>query len=220
MESTADRKKRVRRIIAAMRKEYPDARCRLEYSNPIELLVATILSAQCTDERVNKTTPEVFEKYRTAGDYAKARTATLEKLFRPCGFFRNKAKSVNAACSALVEKHNGELPADVKAMSKLPGVGRKTANVVLGNALGIPGVAVDTHVIRLCGRLELASAKNVEKKYADKIELELMEIVPKKDWTMFAHLLGAHGRAVCPARKPKCLWCRIRRYCPYGNRGR
>ena len=219
METTEERRKRVRRIISRLKKEYPDARCLLNYSNPLELLVATILAAQCTDERVNLTTPEVFSRFRTAEDYAKAPLPTLERLFRSCGTFRQKARSVKAACQALVERHGGEVPADLDALASLPGVGRKTANVVLGNAFGVPSIIVDTHVLRLSGRLGLADPHNVEKKYADKVEAELAEVVPRKDWTLFSHLLSFHGRAVCKARKPACGECPIADLCPHPQAG-
>lgn len=215
MESLEERKKRVRKIIARLKKQYPDARCLLDHSNPLELLLATILAAQCTDERVNLATPEVFKRFKTAEDYAQARSSTLEKLFKSCGTFRQKARSVKAACQALVERHGGQVPKDLEALASLPGVGRKTGNVVLGNAFGVPGIIVDTHVLRLSGRLGLASAHNVEKKYAEKVEAELAEVVPKKDWTLFSHLLSFHGRALCKARKPACGECPIARLCPY-----
>jgi len=215
MESLEERKKRVRKIISGLKKRYPDARCLLDHSNPLELLVATILAAQCTDERVNLTTPAVFERYRTAADYARAPLPRLEKLFKSCGTFRQKARAVKAACQALVERHGGEVPRDLAALASLPGVGRKTANVVVANAFGVPGIIVDTHVLRLSGRLGLATPHNVEKKYADKVEAELAEVVPKKDWTLFSHLLSFHGRHICKARRPACGECPIARLCPF-----
>jgi len=218
MESLEERKKRVRKIISRLKKRYPDARCLLDHSSPLELLVATVLAAQCTDERVNQTTPAVFERFRTAEDYARAPLPTLERLFKSCGTFRQKARAVKAACQALVERHGGQVPRDLEALASLPGVGRKTANVVMANAFGVQGIIVDTHVLRLSGRLGLASAHNVEKKYADKVEAELAEAVPKKDWTLFSHLLSFHGRAICKARKPACGECPIAALCPYPDK--
>jgi endonuclease-3 len=215
MEPVADRKKRVARLMAKLKKAYPDARCLLDHSSPLELLVATILAAQCTDERVNKTTPEVFARYKAAADYAAAAPDELEPLIRSCGTFRNKAKAIKAACQALVEKHGGQVPAEMEALSSLPGVGRKTANVVLANCFGVPGIIVDTHMIRVAGRLGLASPHNVEKKYAEKIEKELMEAVPQNDSTLFSHLMTFHGRRTCFARKPDCPSCAVTALCPY-----
>ena len=215
MESVADRKKRVRKILRVLAKTFPDVKCPLNYSNPLELLVATILSAQCTDARVNMESPKIFAKYQTARDFAEAPREDLESLFKSCGTFRRKAIAVQEACRALAEHHNGEVPADIEVLSKLPGIGRKTANVVLGNAFGIPSIMVDTHVLRLSGRLGLASAHNVEKKYAAKVERELLEIVPKKDGTLFSHVVGALGRTICVARKPKCPECPVAVLCPY-----
>jgi endonuclease-3 len=218
MESVADRKKRVARIIARLKRRYPDARCLLDHSDPLELLVATILAAQCTDGRVNKTTPEVFARFRTPADYAAASPEDLEPLIRSCGTFRNKARAITAMAQALIERHGGAVPADLDALSSLPGVGRKTANVVLANCFGIPGIIVDTHMIRVAGRLGLASPHNVEKKYADKIEKELMEVVPQKSWTLFSHLMTFHGRFTCTARKPTCPACPINPLCPYSEK--
>ena len=218
MEPVADRKKRVRKIITKLKKAYPDARCLLDYETPLELLVATILAAQCTDARVNMETPKVFPKYRTAADYAAASQAELEPLFRSCGTFRRKAMAVRRACQAIVEEHGGDVPGDLETLAKLPGVGRKTANVVVGNAFGVPSIMVDTHVLCLSGRLGLTRAHNVEKKYADKVEKELLEAVPAKARTLFSHLLGFHGRATCMARKPKCPECVIQALCPYPDK--
>jgi len=215
MESVADRKKRVVKIIAKLKPQYPDARCLLDHTNPLELLVATILAAQCTDERVNKTTPVLFQRFKSAADYAAVPPEELEPLIRSCGTFRNKARSIKAMAQALIERHGGQVPADLDALSSLPGVGRKTANVVLGNCFGIPAIIVDTHMIRVSGRLGLASPHNVEKKYADKIERELIEAVPQKDWTLFSHLIAFHGRAICIARKPACPACVLNPLCPY-----
>jgi endonuclease-3 len=218
MEPVADRKKRVRKIITRLKKQYPDAKCLLDHSTPIELLVATILAAQCTDERVNKETPKVFARYKTAADYAAAPQPELEKMIRSCGTFRRKAKAIKEACQAIADEHGGEVPADLDVLSALPGVGRKTANVVLANCFGLPSIIVDTHALRLSGRLGLATPHNVEKKYADKIERELMEVVPKRDWTLFSHLLTFHGRFTCLARKPKCPECVIDSLCPYPDK--
>ena len=218
MEPEQERKKRVRKIISILKKTYPDARCMLDFSSPLELLVATILAAQCTDARVNLTTPAIFRRYRTAVGYSKARLGTLEKLFHPCGFFRNKAKAVKAACTVIAQEHGGEVPGDMAALSSLPGVGRKTANVVLGCAMNVPSLIVDTHVIRLSGRLGLASPNNVEQKYADKIESELAEIVPEKQRTLFSHAMFAHGQNCCQARRPECPRCPVVGLCPYAEK--
>ena len=201
---------RLKKIIAALRKTYPDAHCELNYSNPLELLIATILSAQCTDKRVNIVTAELFKKYRTAADYANAKPAELEQAIKTTGFFRNKTKSIQACCRKLVEKHNGEVPKTMEELTQLGGVGRKTANVVLGNAFGInEGVVVDTHVTRLSHRLGLTRQKDPEK-----IEQELMKLVPQKQWTMFSHWLIWHGRRRCYARNPDCPNCEIKKLCP------
>ena len=211
-ESKADLKKRTARIAAALRKLYPDARTALDYSNPLELLVATILSAQCTDERVNIVTKELFRKYRTASDYAAAPQETFQEEIRSTGFYRNKAASIRAAAGMIVEDFGGEVPGNMDDLLSLPGVGRKTANVVLGDAFGLSeGIVVDTHVIRLAGRLKLTAHKNNQ---GDRIEKDLMGLVPRKDWTLLAHLLIFHGRRVCTARKPDCDGCAIGRLCP------
>ncbi len=215
MESAADRKKRVKKIIAKLQAHYPDARCLLDHTSPLELLVATILAAQCTDDRVNKTTPTLFQRFKTAADYAAVPTETLEPLIRSCGTFRNKARSIIAMAQALIERHGGQVPAGLDALASLPGVGRKTGNVVLANCFGGQGIIVDTHMIRVAGRLGLASPHNVEKKYAEKIEKELMEIVPPGQWTAFSHLMTFHGRRTCIARKPACPACVISPLCPY-----
>jgi endonuclease-3 len=184
----------------------------LNYSTPLELLVATILSAQCTDKRVNMVTAELFKKYRTARDYAEAPLADLEQAIKTAGFFRNKAKNIQACCRKLVEKHGGEVPHTMHELTDLDGVGRKTANVVLGNAFGInEGVVVDTHVGRLCERLGLTKQKAPEK-----IEQDLMIMVPREQWTLFSHWLIWHGRRRCDARRPDCAACEIRALCPTG----
>ena len=177
------------------------------------MLIATILSAQCTDVRVNEVTKTVFKKLRTAKDYADIPLAELEEMIRPTGFFRNKAKSIKACCQRLVEKHGGKVPDNMEALTQLPGIGRKTANVVLGSAFGIPGIVVDTHVKRVSQRIGLTKEKDPVK-----IEFELMELIPKKDWIDFSHELIWHGRQVCPARKPKCPQCPLREWCDYGRK--
>jgi endonuclease-3 len=201
---------RTRKIIGLLKRAYPDARCSLNHTNPLELLVATILSAQCTDERVNQVTVELFRKYRRADDYVKAQASELEQDIRSTGFYRNKAKAIQGACSIISEQHDGEVPAGIEALLALPGVARKTANVVLGNAFGITsGIVVDTHVARLSNRLGLTAEQQPEK-----IERDLMKLVPHKDWINFSHLLIAHGRAICKARTPLCGQCKVEPLCP------
>ena len=208
--ASTDERQRTKRIIARLRRAYPDARCSLNYSNPLELLVATILSAQCTDERVNLVTADLFRKYRKAEDYVNVEQTELEQDIRSTGFYRNKAKAIQGACHLLVERHGGRVPKTVDELLELPGVARKTANVVLGNAFGIAsGVVVDTHVGRLSQRLGLTAHAQ-----AEKIERDLMELVPHKDWVDFAHLMIYHGRAVCKARKPECERCPLEDLCP------
>lgn len=209
-ESQADRKKRTRQIIAKLRKAYPDARCALNFSNPLELLVATILSAQTTDKGVNVVTGKLFQKYRSAADYADADTETLQQEIKPTGFFRNKAKSVQGACRQIRDRFAGRVPDTMDELLTLPGVARKTANVVLGNAFGKnEGFTVDRHVLRVAARLGLSRTDKPEK-----MEQELMELVPRADWTNFSHMLVLHGRAVCAARKPACDGCPINKLCP------
>ena len=211
-ESQAARRQRLARIIRLLKKRYPDARCALEHSNPLELLVATILSAQCTDARVNMVTRDLFKKYRSAEDYAKAPQVSLEQDIRSTGFYRNKARSIRAAAQKIVSDFDGNVPDTMEALLTLPGVARKTANVVLGTAFGKnEGIVVDTHVIRLARRLGLTSRKNNQ---GDKVEKELMDLVPRKDWTLFAHLLIFHGRQICTARKPDCAACPVSELCP------
>jgi endonuclease-3 len=200
---------RVQALLAALRAAYPDARCALEHQTPLQLLIATILSAQCTDERVNMVTPALFARYRDAAAFAGADRAELEAMIRPTGFFRNKAKAIQACCRDIVERHGGEVPRSLEALTLLHGVGRKTANVVLGNAFGIPGLVVDTHVTRLANRLGL-----VREHDAVRIEFALQPIVPEQDWTMFSHWLILHGRRVCHARKPRCSTCPVAAHCP------
>jgi endonuclease-3 len=209
-ESIEAKTNRTRAIIAGLQKTYPDAHCELNFSNPLELLIATILSAQCTDKRVNIVTADLFKKYKHAADYANAPLAKLEEAVKTTGFFRNKAKNIQACCKALVEKHSGEVPRTMEELYALDGVGRKTANVVLGNAFNINvGVVVDTHVTRLSHRLGLT-------KHADavKVEPDLMQLVPQEQWTLFSHLLIWHGRRRCMARKPDCANCEVAALCP------
>ncbi|HSL72236.1 MAG TPA: endonuclease III [Longimicrobiales bacterium] len=197
-------------IVERLKRAYPDARCSLSYRNPYQLLVATILSAQCTDERVNQVTPALFERYPEPDDLAGARPEELEDLIRTTGFFRNKTKSLLGMSNALVERHQGMVPDDMAALVALPGVGRKTANVVLGNAFGkAEGIVVDTHVTRLSGRLGLTAQTE-----ATKIEQDLMPLIPREDWTLLAHLFIDHGRAVCKAPKPRCEACVLNDICP------
>jgi endonuclease-3 len=209
-ESIKAKSARVRKIIAGLQKTYPDAHCELNHSNPLELLVATILSAQCTDKRVNTVTAGLFKKYRIAADYAKANPAELEQDIRTTGFFRNKAKNIQACCRKLLERHSGQVPKTMEELTHLDGVGRKTANVVLGNAFGSQeGVVVDTHVARLSHRLGLTRQNDPEK-----IEQELMKFVPRELWTLFSHWLIWHGRRRCYARSPDCPNCEIKKLCP------
>ena len=209
-ESEASKAARLKQIIAGLRQAYPDAHCELSFSNPLELLVATILSAQCTDKRVNLVTAELFKKYRTAADYANAPPTEFEQAIKSTGFFRNKAKSIQACCRKLGERHGGQVPRTMEALTRLDGVGRKTANVVLGNAFGINvGIVVDTHVSRLAQRLALSRQKDPEK-----IEPELMQRVPQAQWTLFSHWLIWHGRRRCGARQPDCAHCEIAAQCP------
>jgi len=209
-ETAVERKARARKIVARLHQEYPDAKCALDHSNPLELLVATILSAQCTDVRVNLVTPALFAKYRRAGDYAAANPAVFEREIKSTGFFRNKTWSIIGMAQGLVERHDGRVPDTMEQLTRLPGVGRKTANVVLGNAFGKnDGVVVDTHVQRLSGLLRLSREKTPEK-----IERDLMALIPRGQWTVFSHLLILHGRRICIARRPKCEECAISRWCP------
>jgi endonuclease-3 len=204
------RVERARALCELLPRIYPDAHCELDFTNPLELLIATMLSAQCTDMQVNKTTPEIFRKYKTARAYAGAGPAAFEHDLRAIGLYRAKAKNIRAACAILVEKHGGEVPRTMEELVALPGVGRKTANVVLGNAFGINvGVLVDTHVARLSGRLGLTRETDPKK-----IEPVLMKLVPQKDWTLFSHWLIFHGRRVCKALRPDCPNCRIAHLCP------
>ncbi len=203
---------KIEAILKLLDKHYADVKVALNYTNPLELLIATILSAQCTDERVNQVTKSLFRKYKTAQDYAQADLATLEQEIKPTGFYRNKAKNIKACCQQLVEKYNGKVPADLEKLTALPGVGRKTANVVLGNAFGIPGIVVDTHVRRVAQRLGLTKEKDPEK-----IERDLMKIIPTEKWTKFSLQLTWHGRKICRARKPQCEICPLKPWCDYAQ---
>jgi endonuclease-3 len=209
------KKARARKIIAALEKAYPDAKCALNFTTPLELLVATILAAQCTDERVNMVSASLFRKYRSAGDYAAASPKTFEREIQSTGFFRAKTKSVLGMAQALLERHGGQVPGDRDALVKLPGVGLKTANVVLGNAFGEAAIAVDTHVFRVTRRLGLAKAEA-----PDRVHDQLVEVIPKRHRTRFCHLIQAHGRRTCTARKPACPACPVRTLCPWPDKTR
>ncbi len=205
-----DTNKRATKVAKLLALEYPAAKCALEFSNPLQLLIATILSAQCTDVRVNMVTPALFKKYRTAADFAAAKRSDLEKAIQSTGFFRAKAKSIQACCQKLVEEHGGKVPRTLDELVELPGVGRKTANVVLGTAYGIgAGVVVDTHVTRLSYRLGLTKQKD-----AVKIERDLMNELPPREWIDFSHRMIHHGRRICIARKPRCGECVLDAICP------
>lgn len=205
--------KRVKEMIKILTKVIPDSTIALKFSNPLELLIATILSAQCTDVRVNEVTATLFKKYRSAQDYAQAKLSELEQDIRPTGFYRNKAKSIQRCCQELVARFGGQVPKTLEEMLTLPGVGRKTANVILGNAFGVPGIVVDTHVHRVAQRIGLTKEDDPVK-----IEFDLMEIVPTEEWTHFSNLLIWHGRRTCLARKPLCDNCAIRKLCNYGSK--
>lgn len=208
-ESAEARRKRARSVARALARSYPDAWCALSYRSPFELLIATILSAQCTDKMVNAVTPGLFAAYPTPDALAAAPLARLEQLVRRTGFFRQKAKAVKAVAAAVAEDHGGVVPPDMAALTSLPGIGRKTANVVLGTAFGIPSIFVDTHVRRIAGRLALTVEED-----PDRIERDLQALLPKAQWTAFAHRMIHHGRQVCGARKPRCEACPIARWCP------
>jgi endonuclease-3 len=210
MPAMREAKRHAAKIARRLAVDYADARCALDFRSPLELLIATILSAQCTDVRVNLVTKALFQRYRTAADYAAAPQEELERAIQSTGFFRNKAKNIKAACQALVEKHGGQVPKDLESLVALPGVGRKTANVVLGTAFGIAsGVVVDTHVSRITQRLGLTKAADPEK-----IEQDLMAQLSKSEWIDFSHRLIHHGRKICVARKPKCEVCTLAKWCP------
>lgn len=207
------KKERVTGIIDELERLYPDAGCSLTYETPLQLLIATQLAAQCTDERVNIVTKDLFKKYKTAEDFANADLKTLEQDIRSTGFYRNKAKNIKECCKMIIEQYNGEVPDSMEKLLTLPGVGRKTANVVLGNIFGIPGIVVDTHAKRLSNRLGLTKEEDPVK-----IEFDLMKIIPKEKWSRFSNQLVFHGRAVCNARKPECEKCSLKPYCNYGQK--
>jgi endonuclease III len=209
-ETKEELQSRTRQIVRVLKKQYPSVTCALNHSNPFELLVATILSAQCTDERVNIVTQTLFRKYHSPADYLAVPREELEQDIKSINLFRNKARAIQGACQLLLEKYNGQLPRTMAELTLLPGVGRKTANVVLGTAFGLPtGVVVDTHVARLSQRLGLT-----ENKLPEKIEADLMELLPQKEWIDFSHRLICHGRQICTARKPLCAQCPLATICP------
>ncbi|MGB9664953.1 MAG: endonuclease III [Ignavibacteria bacterium] len=201
--------KRNQEILDRLRKHYPDAKIKLKFKNPFELLIATILSAQCTDDRVNIVTETLFKKYRKPEDYLKVSNEELEKDIFSTGFYKQKAKAIKACCQALVEKYNGKIPANIDEMTKIPGIGRKTASVVLGNAFGIPAIAVDTHVKRLSNIFHFVKEEN-----PDKIEEQLKKIIPEDEWVITSHRIATHGRLICQAKKPKCEICFLNDICP------
>ena len=200
---------RARRIVRALARAYPDAACALVHADALQLLIATILSAQCTDARVNLVTPALFARYPDAAAFAEADRAELERMIQSTGFFRNKARSIQLCCREIVERHGGQVPSTMEELTPLPGVGRKTANVVLGNAYAVPGIPVDTHVTRLSRRMGLTTHTDPVK-----IERDLMGLIPKKEWTMFGHRMIHHGRRVCHARAPRCADCVVAKLCP------
>lgn len=203
---------KVRTILSLLDQSYPQAECSLDFTNPLELLIATILAAQCTDKRVNQITPALFKKYPTAQAYAEAPLQELEEDIRPSGFYHNKAKNIRACCRILHERLGGHVPSDMDSLIQLPGIGRKTANVILGNVFNIPGIVVDTHVGRVSQRLGLTAHKDPEK-----IERDLMALLPQERWIRFSHQLVRHGREICVARGPRCSICPLLRYCDYGS---
>ena len=212
-ETLPQQRTRTGQLIERLKAAHPDARCSLNYSNPLELLVATVLSAQCTDERVNSVTKSLFKKYRAASDYAGAPPGELEEDIKSTGFYRNKAKALRGCCAELVARYGGKVPANMAALVQLPGVGRKTANVILGNAYAMAeGIVVDTHVRRLAGRLGLTKDTD-----PDKIEQDLLRVVPQEAWIIIGHLLILHGRRICSARTPKCPVCPVNDLCPSGK---
>jgi len=214
-EGLAARRARARKILARLERAYPRATIALHFKNPLELLVATILAAQCTDERVNLVTPALFKKYRSARDWATADLASLEREVHSTGFYRAKAKAIAGMARALVERHGGEVPRTREALTALPGVGLKTANVVLGNAFGQQAIAVDTHVFRVSQRLGLARSKD-----ADEIHDQLATVLPRREWTLATHLLTTHGRRTCSARIPTCPACPVKALCPWPEKTR
>ncbi|HUV05333.1 MAG TPA: endonuclease III [Armatimonadota bacterium] len=212
-----DERERVREIIRILTQRYPGAKTSLNFSTPFQLLIATILAAQCTDAKVNEVTKTLFKKYPEPSDFANADPGELEADIRPTGFFRQKAKAIIQASQDIVSDYGGKLPDDMEELTELRGVGRKTANVVLGSAFGKPAVIVDTHVLRISGRLRLTDPRYAEKKQAEKVEQDLIEIVPREDWTLFSHMLVALGREICTAKKPKHDICPIIHLCPTGQ---
>jgi endonuclease-3 len=209
MKNPDPRRRQAGRVVRALAKLYPDAHCALHHENPLQLLIATILSAQCTDARVNLVTPALFARYPDAAAFAAAVPAELETAIQSTGFFRNKARNLMACCRELVAKHGGQVPGNMEELVPLPGVGRKTANVLLGNAFDVPGITVDTHVGRLSRRLGLTTETDPEK-----VERDLMGLLPAEEWTMFSHRMIFHGRQVCHARKPNCAGCTLASFCP------
>ena len=214
MEDAAARKRQARSILRSLAAQYPDVHCELDFSSPLELLVATVLSAQSTDRRVNAVTPELFARFRSAADYAGADRAELERIIAPTGFFRQKAATLQGIGQALCERFAGQVPDDLESLVTLPGVGRKTANVVLGEAFGLPGITVDTHLLRLARRFGWTTQTDPVK-----VERDLMELFPKKDWTPMSQLVIWHGRRRCHARKPACGACTLARWCPAFGEG-
>lgn len=210
MPAQSDPQKRAAAILKRLKKAYPNAQCELNFSNPLELAIGAILSAQCTDKRVNMVTPALFKKYRTAKDWARIPQDVLEKEIRSTGFFRNKAKNIRALCAVLDEKYGGKVPDNLDVLIQLPGIGRKTANLLISAAYGQPGIIVDTHFKRLSGRLGFT--KNDD---PDKIEFDLKAIIPEKDWSDWSHVMVFHGRRCCFARKPNCPGCPIKDLCPF-----
>ena len=200
---------KARKVLGILEKQYPDARVTLEFKDPLQLLIATILAAQCTDERVNLVTKDLFKKYRRATDFAGVDRPTLEEEIRSTGFYHNKARSINACCQNLVNQFSGQVPRTLEELTSLPGVGRKTANIILGNAFDQQAIAVDTHVKRVTHRLGWAQPDD-----PDKIEFELMKVIPRERWTTACHQLVAHGRAVCTAKNPQCAACPVNKWCP------
>jgi endonuclease-3 len=205
-----DRRERAKKVFEALRKEYPDAACSLDFKTPLQLLVSTILAAQCTDERVNQVTKDLFRKYKHPEDYLKVSQEELENDIRTCGFFRNKAKSIRSACGSILENFGGKVPGTMEELLQLGGVGRKTANVLLGTCFGTPGVIVDTHCTRVTNRLGFTKETD-----AGKIEQDLMKVWPREHWTDFSHYMVFHGRAICKARAPLCSQCVVETWCPF-----
>lgn len=202
--------KKARRVLDVLERTHPDARIYLNFESPLQLLVVTILAAQCTDEKVNEIAPVLFKRYPTAAALAAAGQSTIEDIIRPTGFFRQKARSIRGCCRTIVQQHGGEVPADLDKLTKIGGVGRKTANIVLGNAFGQQAIAVDTHVHRVANRIGLAAGR-----YPDKVEGQLCAVIPRERWTRSTQLLGTHGRRICTARKPDCHNCPVNRLCDF-----